>query len=359
MPASAICIHPNAQQVGSPVNATINRAGQVGTDRAYSDSYHVSYAYYESATQNNIPDVFWTFLNQVGPVIANNQTVTARLSDPYFYATGYPIGAAYWAKVTIAGKHDIAVLIQPYERRVLTYVPSAPDGWRVQMGNVGLHYVEWRYRSGSRVSCAAPGGKTGQLWFARPEVQQWMGCTDPGIPERGMTIARQTFEHGEMLDLINGFGLKTIYVLFQDGKAQQHDDRFVDGDPDPALDPPPGLYAPRGGFGKVWREVAGVRASLGWATAPESVATYDRNSEQAIPTPVPTALPGVATPIPAPPLPTAIPPSTRGFPAVRSFGNGSSGANLIIYTGPQLHKFYVTYNFGQRWAAFDDTFGRP
>jgi hypothetical protein len=354
-------IHSNPRQEGSPVNATINRAGQVGTDRAYFDSYHVSYAYYEPATQNNIPDVFWTFLNQTGPVLVNNEYVTARLSDPYFYVTGYPISAAYWAKVTIEGKHDTAVLIQPYERRVLTYVPSAPEGWRVQMGNVGLHYIEWRYRytlDGPSTSCEAPSGKTGELWFARPDVQQWMGCARYSA-EVGMTIAQQTFEHGEMLDLIDGLSRKTIYVLFEDGTVQKYDDRFIAGEPVPGIEPPPGSYAPGGGFGKVWREVAGVQARLGWATTPERVGTYDRNSEPPIPTPVPTALPGVPTPPPAPPPPTAVPPSTRSFPAVRSFGSRSTGSNQVIYTGANLNKFYVIYDFGQRWVAFDDTFGRP
>ena len=37
------------------------------------------------------------------------------------------------------------MLIQPYERRVLTYVPTAPEGFKVQMGNIGQHYYQWRY----------------------------------------------------------------------------------------------------------------------------------------------------------------------------------------------------------------------
>jgi hypothetical protein len=37
------------------------------------------------------------------------------------------------------------VLVQAFERRVLTYTPSNPDGWRVEAGNVGQHYYEWRY----------------------------------------------------------------------------------------------------------------------------------------------------------------------------------------------------------------------
>lgn len=346
----------NPRRVGELVSATINRAGQVGTDQSFANEYGVRYTYYEPATQNNIPDVFWNFLNASGLVYENGRQVTARLNDPYFYATGYPIAPAYWAKVTIAGKGDTAVLIQPYERRVLTYVPSAPEGWKVQMGNVGMHYFEWRYGRlpsiGSN-SCEAPSGKIGQMWFARPQVQQWVGCIPNELPERGITFAHQTFQNGSMFDLITSTGLKTIYVLFGDGTAQVHQDRFEDGSPEPPSEAPPGLYAPRAGFGKVWRD-ANLRERLGWATAPETVAAYDPRSEPPMPPPVPTALPGLPTPSPAPARPTAVPASERGFPSYYAFRNLGVGSNLIVYSGPQMGKFYVVYNGGTRWAEFSE-----
>ncbi len=37
------------------------------------------------------------------------------------------------------------VLAQLFERRVLTYTPDNPQGWHVEMGNVGQHYYTWRY----------------------------------------------------------------------------------------------------------------------------------------------------------------------------------------------------------------------
>ena len=33
--------------------------------------------------------------------------------------------------------------------------------------------------------------------------------------------------------------------------------------------PAPNLFAPKRGFGKVWREQAGVKAKIGWATTGE------------------------------------------------------------------------------------------
>jgi hypothetical protein len=37
------------------------------------------------------------------------------------------------------------VLIQCFERRCLTYTPGNTPEWRVEQGNVGLHYFRWRY----------------------------------------------------------------------------------------------------------------------------------------------------------------------------------------------------------------------
>ena len=61
-----------------------------------------------------------------------------------FYATGYPISEAYWTTVLVAGVPQ-DVLVQAFERRVLTYTPSNPAGWEVEAGNVGQHYHRWRY----------------------------------------------------------------------------------------------------------------------------------------------------------------------------------------------------------------------
>jgi polysaccharide biosynthesis protein PslG len=55
---------------------------------------------------------------------------------------GYPITEAYWTQMRVSGK-DMPVLIQAYQRRVLTYVPDFEPTWQVQQGNVGQHYLEW------------------------------------------------------------------------------------------------------------------------------------------------------------------------------------------------------------------------
>jgi hypothetical protein len=121
----------------------INRAGQVGKDERWISPATRLVLY---TNGHNIPSVFWDFLNAVGPVLENGQTRTAPLNSPWFYATGLPISDPYWARVKVAGVYQ-DVLIQAFERRVLTYTPANAPPWQVQMGNIGQHYYQWRYGS--------------------------------------------------------------------------------------------------------------------------------------------------------------------------------------------------------------------
>jgi hypothetical protein len=140
--------HRAADATGQPVNQAISRAGTVGPLQAPRQDYGVRVAYYEPTTGHNVPDVFWAFLNSPGTVLEAGQVVPRRLFDPWYSLTGLPISEAYWSYVQVAGVNT-EVLIQPFERRVLTYAPNNPEGFKVEMGNVGLHYLEWRYGIGT------------------------------------------------------------------------------------------------------------------------------------------------------------------------------------------------------------------
>jgi hypothetical protein len=350
---------PGDSRISATIADTINRQGFVGSDPTYTN-YNVKDAYYEPATKHNIPDVFWQFLNQSGPVMKDGTIINAKLNDPYFYATGYPIAEAYWASVKIAGVNNVAVLIQPFERRVLTYVPTAPEGFKVQMGNIGQHYYAWRYSNAGTptplpVQCQnTPRRGFGTVWANHPEVQHELGCSYQ--EESVATVAQQYFEHGQMIDVIGNYGYygssyKTIYVLFDDGTTQSFPDNYIDGEAEPPITPPPGLYVPERGFGKVWREGTGarVRERLGYATAPETVAV---GQLPPVPGPVPTVAP-------VGPTPTPVPAGQGG--AVQSFDRG-----MMVYAGPVLKKIYVLYavnGYGpagvDHWAVFDDTFNLP
>jgi hypothetical protein len=104
----------------------------------------VRIAYFEPVTGHNIPDVFWAYLQQQTKIIQDGKLVTGPLFYPWMQVTGYPISEPYWSYVKVAGTYT-DVLIQAYERRVLTYVPHLQTGFKVQMGNIGQHYYDWRY----------------------------------------------------------------------------------------------------------------------------------------------------------------------------------------------------------------------
>ena len=142
-------------KLGQFATGTINRAGQVGTDTSKAAVPGTDYAYYVDPTHHNIPAVFWNFLNKEDLVIENGQTVQRRLNQPWFYASGYPVSDAYWTRVKVAGVFQ-DVLVQAFERRVLTYNPANPPAFQVEMGNIGLHYYDWRYNNTGQCPAGTP-----------------------------------------------------------------------------------------------------------------------------------------------------------------------------------------------------------
>lgn len=131
--------------VGSTVTATIDRAGNIGSTQAFTSDSNTKIAFYDQNLGHNIPAAFWTYLNQTGLTEnADGTRSTGKVFD-WYSAMGFPITEAYWTKATVAGKQNVDVLVQAFQRRVLTYTPSNPANFKVEMGNVGQHYLEWRY----------------------------------------------------------------------------------------------------------------------------------------------------------------------------------------------------------------------
>lgn len=133
-------VQPN--RTGQSVTETIDVNGNTGNDGAYG-RYGVTYAFYEPTLSHNIAKPFWDFFNQTGSIIVNGNGINGQVID-WLTAMGYPITDAYWAKVRVGGQ-DREVLIQAFERRVMTFDPNNPEGFKVEMGNVGLQYYKWRY----------------------------------------------------------------------------------------------------------------------------------------------------------------------------------------------------------------------
>jgi len=86
-------------------------------------------------------------------------------------------------------------------------------------------------------------------------------------------VAEQVFEHGRMF-WVQPAAQIWVMVVDEEGSGRwlRYQDTFVEGEDmstDPALAPPDGLLQPERGFGKLWRENAEVRDTLGWAITPE------------------------------------------------------------------------------------------
>jgi hypothetical protein len=113
-------------RVGQDVTATLDRSGKVGTDG--SRSGYATIAQYEPTLGHNVPDVFWNWM----------QTLPASWQT----LLGVPITEPYWTQTRVGGTLKF-VLMQAFERRVLTYTPDNPAAWQVEMGNVGLHFLLW------------------------------------------------------------------------------------------------------------------------------------------------------------------------------------------------------------------------
>jgi len=80
--------------------------------------------------------------------------------------------------------------------------------------------------------------------------------------------AYEPFEHGHM---VWRGDTREIYVLYDDGSYETHEDTWTEGDPIHFEEmPPQGLLKPIRGFGKLWATHPGVRGKLGWATKEES-----------------------------------------------------------------------------------------
>ena len=129
---------------GQVIEWSIDRNGTVSQAPSDVPNSGVTAQTYVPETNHRVASAFWEFMNSSGPVWENGELVTDQLFLNPYYATGFPVTEAYWAEIKVAGTYKW-VLIQAFERRVLTYTPGNPPGWRVEAGNVGQHYYAWRY----------------------------------------------------------------------------------------------------------------------------------------------------------------------------------------------------------------------
>lgn len=118
------------KQIGERVGTTFRWAGEIGYREELAELAGTDIVTYDETTGHNIPRVFNDFMN-AGPV-------------PAIVAFGHPITDPYWIRAVVGGQ-ERDILIQLFERRTITYTPANPKQFQVEMGNVGQHYLYWRY----------------------------------------------------------------------------------------------------------------------------------------------------------------------------------------------------------------------
>src|SRR5688500_3267082 len=108
---------------GGFATGRINRQGTVSDDPSKTRVPEAKITYFEKATGHNVPKIFMDVLLGSGTVRTGISNANRPLLDPWVFAMGLPISDAYWTTSKIGGK-NMEVLVQAFERRVLTYAPD-------------------------------------------------------------------------------------------------------------------------------------------------------------------------------------------------------------------------------------------
>jgi Purple acid Phosphatase, N-terminal domain len=115
---------------GSPTTRMLSGTGTLGTYTGqYASDPQGAIAAYDTDTQHNVPAAFSAFRTKAG-----------------LLTIGFAISEPFWSNVKVAGVQK-DVLVQAFQRRVLTYTPTNDDPFKVEFGNIGRHYYTWRYQS--------------------------------------------------------------------------------------------------------------------------------------------------------------------------------------------------------------------
>jgi hypothetical protein len=117
---------PQPVAAGSPVQTELTPRGPQAAANVPQDAA-AAISTTDSATGYAVPRIFVDFRERIGL-----QVVGLAITQPF------------WVQVKVAGVQR-RVLMQAFERRVLTYNAANPDPFKVEFGNVGQHYYRWRY----------------------------------------------------------------------------------------------------------------------------------------------------------------------------------------------------------------------
>ncbi|MGN6812147.1 MAG: hypothetical protein ACTHMP_14860, partial [Thermomicrobiales bacterium] len=207
---------------------------------------------YFSVTGHNVDSRFFDYWQQHGGLAQFGYPITEQRSD--------------WLED--GPQHGQQYVTQYFERARFEYHPENQPPYDVLLGQFGRQIM---------AENALLTGDFQQLYFSNEQVRERLGA--PSEPAAQGPGATQEFEHGRM---VWRGDKRWIYVLQGDPgsgslvEPTQYQACYVDtwqtGDPEgggPA--PTPGLFYPKRGFGKIWREMQpwNLQSLLGYALTPD------------------------------------------------------------------------------------------
>jgi len=136
---AASLLAPATAKIGGFVTTIVGADGAVTDGGGFAGiSMSPAISAYDATTKHNVLGVFADFRNKVGLA-----SVGLATSEPFR------------ATVKIAGTPQ-SIIAQVFERRVLTYNNGNADPFKVEFGNIGQHYYQWRYPTGAPLTVPPP-----------------------------------------------------------------------------------------------------------------------------------------------------------------------------------------------------------
>ena len=118
----------SASAVGQPTTRALSSAGAAGTFAAGGGDASATIAAFDDKTGHNVPKAFVDYRAKAG-----------------LLTIGFGIAEPFWANGVLVGGTPKDVLVQAFERRVLTFNLLNSPNTRLEFGNIGQHYNRWRY----------------------------------------------------------------------------------------------------------------------------------------------------------------------------------------------------------------------
>ncbi|MCC6626153.1 MAG: META domain-containing protein [Chloroflexi bacterium] len=118
---------PADRRIGASVQFAIAPDGTPQSLAPGAGAGPLAMAAFDDPTRHNVAQAFLDYRNRVG-----------------LLTIGYARTEPFQTTVRVAGQSR-QVMVQVFERRILTYNPANDEAFRVEMGNIGQHYHQWRH----------------------------------------------------------------------------------------------------------------------------------------------------------------------------------------------------------------------